>query len=84
MRPRAITTTEILDALAAATQRAPNPDDAYTVPELCAATGWTPHMTRRYLAQLKDAGRLQVVMLARERLDGKPCTSPGYRIRPAA
>ncbi len=60
------------------------PEDAYTTDELCDMLGLEAQAVRRRLKVAKKAGRLEVVDIQRERLDGLPSRTRGYRILPAS
>lgn len=41
---------------------------------------WSERRVIRWLKDLKRDGRIEVVQIPDERLDGLPCTKPGYRL----
>ena len=83
MKPITVTTNELLDALrAAAPVTGATPKDAYSMTELAAATGWGRARISQQLAALKTAGRLEIVNVQREAIDGLMRQLPVYRILP--
>ncbi|HET8771057.1 MAG TPA: hypothetical protein VFM71_08735 [Gemmatimonadaceae bacterium] len=76
-----ITTAEILEALS----RAGGPTDAeaadaHTSAEIRAAMGWSPSTFSLEMKRLKAAGKLEVVKVRREALDGRLARVVGYRL----
>lgn len=80
-----ITTSELIDALRAATGNGEEgPADAFTRNEIKAMTHWGFPRITDHLTALKQQGLLDVVWVNRERLDGRVVKVPGYRfLRPA-
>ncbi len=74
-----VSESELLEALKTATDAHMNPDDAYTVVEICEATSCGREVTCRKLNRLKTANLIEVVSLRREALDGRMRVVPGYR-----
>ncbi|MBK9067310.1 MAG: hypothetical protein IPL76_10585 [Gemmatimonadetes bacterium] len=79
-----INESEILEALASLKPSdGDRPAGAFTSQEGAAAAGLSLKTFMRYLHQLKDAGRLEIVPITITRLDGKPQPIAAYRIRAA-
>lgn len=78
MAPVTISTSELLDALQEATGDT-DPTDALTLLELRGLIGWGRDRITKHLLKLKASGRLQVVFVKRERLDGNMVKVPAYR-----
>lgn len=78
MAPVTISTSELLDALQEATGDS-GPTDALTFLELKELIGWGRDRISTHLNKLKASGRLQVVFVKRERLDGNTVKVPAYR-----
>jgi DNA-binding transcriptional regulator PaaX len=76
-----ITTAELLDALAAATQ-GEDPADARTVPEMAAQHGMDVRRIRAALHALNAQGRLVVHKVSRQALDGRMAKVAAYTFRP--
>ncbi len=77
-----VTETELLDALRQALPSGANkvrPNGAFTRDELMGLTGWGHTRVSGNLKRLKVAGRLEVVMIPGERVDGRQCQTPAYR-----
>ncbi len=75
-----VTESELLDALRQALPSgAMKPSDAFSRDDLMALTGWGHARVSLNLKRIKAAGRLEVVMVAGERLDGRRCQTPAYR-----
>ena len=51
-----------------------------TTKELAAALDWHEDKVRSHLRELKAAGRIEVVAVRREILDGRISNVPGYRM----
>lgn len=77
-----ITEAEVLDALAAAAAHT-TPEDARTVEEMATEIGVAHCTIQRALKVFQRAGRLQVHHRRNVRLDGRPCLTPAYTIKPA-
>ena len=76
------TEANLLAALEAAMRGADDgPADAFTVADLATLTGRPAPTVRRALGALKAAGRLQVVMTKRQRLDDRWVATAAYRWR---
>lgn len=76
----AITESEIIAELRRAASALPkSPKDAYTAEDLAAAAGIEYKRMLRTLKPLVLAGQVEVVPLRRRRIDGRPCSVPGYR-----
>ena len=69
-----------LEELVAASE---DPEGFYTAEEWADAAGMSVPRMRRKLGVVKDAGRLGMADVRRERLDGQPYTATAYRILPA-
>jgi hypothetical protein len=78
----AISESELLDALAAAT-REDAPEHARTANELAAESGICIKRVRAALAVVKAQGRLNIYTVSREALDGRLSRVAGYTITPA-
>lgn len=77
-----LTANEILEALQEAAATLPeNPDDAYSVVELCAATGWGNRRVLDHLKSLKALGLIGHVQVRREGLDGRLSRVIAYRFK---
>lgn len=76
-----ITHDELLQALVDALQPQCDGDGLMTARELEERLGWSQKRTYRALRQLRKAGRLQVIMVRRTRLDGNLQWAPGYRLK---
>lgn len=57
------------------------PDDVFTVTELADLMGLGEKSIRRRLRQAKKLGRLDVIMVVRENLNGVAVPVPAYRLR---
>lgn len=79
MAPIAITTAELLDALASASQ---GPEHARTMLEIAAETGISPKRVRDALRAYEAQGRLSVHRVSRKAIDGRAATVPAYSILP--
>jgi hypothetical protein len=77
-----ITEAEIIDALASAAAGA-MPDDAQTVQDLIATTGYSGERVRMALHAMRAQGRLVVHRVARAGIDGRAAKVPAYTILPA-
>ena len=77
-----ITENEIVAALAEAA-RGSTPDEARTVTEMSASTGFGTEKVRKALKQVQATGRLTVHQVKRVALDGALRTAPAYTILPA-
>lgn len=82
--PTTISVTDILNELAAASQRTDAPEGYQTIDELCLATGWGQSKLRRNLKLAQAAGRLQVARVMRPTLAGILQPVPVYRVTPVA
>lgn len=76
--------SDILRELESAIAAAGNPEGAYTTQELGEALGLGEEAVRRRLKALKRAGRLEVLTVRRENINGVMDHRPAYRILPAA
>lgn len=74
-----ITQAEILDAIRDAVQTADVPD-AFTMRELQDATGWGEKQARAKMRVAKLAGRVDVVRVERENLQGRMMPVLAYRL----
>jgi hypothetical protein len=74
-----ITESEILDALRAASAQIANPDDAFSVLELSRAVGWSRPRVQEHLLELKRTGRIELVRVTREALNGRIIPVTAYR-----
>lgn len=79
----AVTQASLLDAIRAALEAQPVPNDAMTTSELSAQTGLAIAKLRRILRALEIAGRVEVVQVRRPGL-GRLAWAPGYRFKGAA
>lgn len=77
-----ITTSEILDALAAAVGGTA-PDEAMTVEDMVRATGVSVKRVRESLKVLAAQDRLGVHRVTRQGIDGRQAVVPAYTIKPA-
>lgn len=75
-----ITAADLLTALMEATAR-DDPQAGLTTAEICERTGWPQKRTLARLNELRRAGRLEVVTVLRESLDGRQTARPAYRLR---
>lgn len=79
-----ITEAEILAAITEALPaRADRPRGAFRIEEAMEASGKSRRVVITALHTLKAAGRLEIVPITIERLDGKRLPTTGYRILPA-
>jgi predicted transcriptional regulator len=78
-----ITQNELLEAIRAAMETAPDGTEGFTVGEIAEAIG-RPHETARNVIKgmLKN-GTAEVVKIRRTRMDGAPTTVSGYRLKKA-
>jgi len=76
-----LTERDIIEALLAA-QVGTNggSSGAMTVWDLAQTTGRSPNWVRAKLRVLYEAGRVEVVRVSRTMMDGRPSTSPAYRL----
>lgn len=75
-----ITTAEIVDALTAAIATGEvAPADAFTREEIHDATGWGLPRISKHLRVLKAQGQVEVIIVSRERVDGRMSPVPCYR-----
>ena len=78
-----ITEAEIIDAIReAATQLPARPEGAHSLKELCRATGVAREAMLDHLARLKATGRLEVVRIVQEGIDGRRAKVSAYRVLP--
>ena len=80
-----LTEGELLQALQAALQEAQQAeaegaDGALTARELTDVLGWYSGRVHRWLRTLKDQGKLEVIKVHREAVDGSSRVSPAYRL----
>ena len=73
---------EIIAALEDVLRAQADPEGYYTCDELCGLLGPGRVMVQRRLQVAKRAGRLDVVRVKRESLDGRMMHTPAYRIVP--
>lgn len=78
------TTNDILEAISAAVTVSADPDGAATKNEIVAASGLSEGMVTQRLMGLKREGRLEVVRVKREAIDGNMRSAPAYRVLPVA
>lgn len=78
-----VTEVELLKALQDALEQAGNEhaDGAMTVSELADELGWYRNKVLRFLKSLKAQGKLEVIKVHREALDGSQRVSPAYRFK---
>jgi predicted ArsR family transcriptional regulator len=77
-----VTESELLRALQAALSAAPEgATGAMTTRELCEALDLYPEKVRRGLRALSAQGRLEIVRVKRQGLDGRMSYRPAYRLR---
>jgi hypothetical protein len=77
-----MTAADILAELEELTRSASTPDGFYTNKELAAVLGIGKVAMAKRLELAKRAGRLEVVFVQREAIDGRPLRSPAYRVLP--
>lgn len=75
-----VTQDDLLDALRSALTTAPS-DDGFTGPELARTMGCGENKVRQALRALLSEGRLDVITLRRQGLDGRAMSIKGYRLR---
>lgn len=80
-----ITEGEIISAIRETFRRSPDAKatGAATVNELHRSTGWARSKVCNALLALKAAGRLEMVRVPREALDGRVSMVPAYRVKKA-
>ena len=76
-----ITESEIIEAIRAAQSTFDSPDDAFTVGELSVAMHLSIPIVREYLLALKATGKLEMILVKRESLDGRMRAVPLYRVK---
>lgn len=77
-----ITESELLQAIQDAMQATPdNPSGALTREDLQDQLELSTYSVRKFLKQLHKAGKLEVVKVYRETIDGVKRPTPAYRIR---
>ena len=77
-----ITENELIDALRNASRRtADNPDGAMTSHEMGEALGLSHRTIIEYLRKFKRTGRLEIVRVSREGIDGRVSPVTGYRVK---
>lgn len=74
-----LTESDVLAALVAVSEA---PDDARTMIEIAAATGFSRGKVRQDLERLANDGRLLVHRVVRRKIDGNTQIVPAYTIRP--
>lgn len=79
-----INSEEIMAALAAFRATPDRPEGVFSVAEGCRAVNMSSRSFLDFLHKVKESGRLELVPMTIERLDGKPQRVTGYRIKPAA
>lgn len=77
-----LTEQDLIEAvLEAQAARAEGAEGALTMRELIKQTGWGERRVQLRLDELKCGGRLDVVRVNREALDGRMVRVPAYRLR---
>lgn len=79
-----MTPEQIIAELEELTRSGTTPDGFYTTKELADLLGLGKVSMTKRLDLAKKAGRLEVVFVKREALDGRMMRSPAYRILPAS
>jgi len=77
-----VTTDDILDALRTALRAAPK-GDGFTRPELARQLGVSPMRAGEAIRALLAEGRLEMVLVNRQGLDGRTMTLKGFRLKKA-
>ena len=74
-----LTETELLQALAEALQREPDPTDAWTTEEIRKAAGWGISKANRVIRELVDSGKWECVQAPRRNRTGVVTPTWAYR-----
>lgn len=75
-----ITENDLIEALRQAAECGGDAEGAISVDELRVALGWGKTRIREILRDLKMDGRLEIVWVPSESLDGKRIVKPAYRL----
>lgn len=70
---------ELIAALTVAAD-VPPPDGAFTVTQICEASGRSSRSVYRELRRLMEAGVIECVRIPRTRIDGVQTVIPAYRL----
>lgn len=76
-----LTESDLIAALLEARGEPGNADGALTMREIVQQTQWGERRLQLKLEEMKRAGRIEVVRVEREALDGRLVRVPGYRLR---
>ena len=77
--PTPMTVAEILEAIRVAHDR-PEPENAYTGPEIRDAMGWGSVRFAKEMAKMKAAGQVTLAQVRRTASDGRTMRINGYRL----
>ena len=77
-----MTVAEILEAIRVASI-VPEPENAYTGPEVCAAMGWGKVRFTKEMRPLLASGQVHLVRVRRPAIDGRMANLPAYQFRNA-